>query len=424
MTTQILKKQRETSVKEIAASVSSSSVSSSCIQQKYDCNLSVQMMHLNDIYKMKLLLPYFQRIVDICKIKEICQNQIDHFRKKQCFHFNCISVCYDLSEKIYYLIDGQHRFKAAEIIQKEYGHDNIYLPVQITVVESTEEMQHYYDVKNMNTPLPTFDYSEFDKDSLQKICTRMQYKYPQVFSGNFKCHRPAIYFNYFQEAVRYIQRNLSITDEEVIELLEEHNHRLKNYKFEDFKQNITIKMYNQAREWEFYLGLFFFDPEEEYVCYWANYIVLAKQGLGLPEQKKSKGRKKKSMYKTLRESIWCKNVGTDKNEHYCIVCHRSVISALNFHAGHIISEQNGGETNEDNVIPICSSCNQSMGTINMDAFILKVFPKNYESFKNRQYDRVVNFSSNSSELVMINEMDTPAKRMFGYVGKFIGVINN
>jgi 5-methylcytosine-specific restriction endonuclease McrA len=37
--------------------------------------------------------------------------------------------------------------------------------------------------------------------------------------------------------------------------------------------------------------------------------------------------------------------------------------------GHIISEFNGGELKLDNLMPICNSCNSSMGTKNMNEYI-------------------------------------------------------
>ena len=409
-------------------SSSSSSSSSTCPSSSSSPSPSsstcptctVQMMSFLEIEQMKLLLPYFQRIIDVCKIKEICENQMEHYDRKHCFHFNCISICYNTSEEAYYLIDGQHRYQAARNLFYDYKYKHIYIPVQITTVTCKEEMQEYYHVKNMNTPLPNFDYSEFDKTSLQNICTILQNKYPRVFSGHVKCHRPAIFFNYFQDAVRYIQRHLSESDEAIVRLIEEHNDRLKNYKFEDFKQNVTMKMYQQARDWGFYLGLFYVDPEEEYVCHWANYIVSAKQGLSLPDQKRSKSRKKRKIPKTLKQSVWQNNVGSDKNEHYCVVCHREVINALNFHAGHIISETNGGEITEDNILPICANCNLSMGKTNMDEFIQTHFPNNYENFLNRKYDRVVR----SDRTIMINHMDTPAKQLFGVLGNWTGLLDN
>ena len=42
-----------------------------------------------------------------------------------------------------------------------------------------------------------------------------------------------------------------------------------------------------------------------------------------------------------------------------------------FPCGHIIAEANGGLLKLDNLKPVCVSCNSSMGTQNMDEYILK-----------------------------------------------------
>ena len=51
----------------------------------------------------------------------------------------------------------------------------------------------------------------------------------------------------------------------------------------------------------------------------------------------------------------------------------------------IISEKNGGEINVDNIIPICSDCNSSMGYTNMDKFITKYYPENIKNFNEKKY---------------------------------------
>lgn len=47
-------------------------------------------------------------------------------------------------------------------------------------------------------------------------------------------------------------------------------------------------------------------------------------------------------------------------------------------SGHVVSRYNGGEDIIDNLVPICGSCNSSMGSINMDSFI-KILMINTES---------------------------------------------
>jgi len=55
----------------------------------------------------------------------------------------------------------------------------------------------------------------------------------------------------------------------------------------------------------------------------------------------------------------------------CQCCKFEIISKNNFDCGHIISEKNGGKIEFDNLKSICRSCNSSMGTTNMNDFMIK-----------------------------------------------------
>jgi 5-methylcytosine-specific restriction endonuclease McrA len=71
--------------------------------------------------------------------------------------------------------------------------------------------------------------------------------------------------------------------------------------------------------------------------------------------------KKKQIRKALREQVWLQYFGKCF-EHKCsIIWCKNVISILNFHAGHVIPESKGGVTSIENLRPICSNCNLSMG---------------------------------------------------------------
>jgi hypothetical protein len=78
--------------------------------------------------------------------------------------------------------------------------------------------------------------------------------------------------------------------------------------------------------------------------------------------------KKQNISKTLRISVWNKYFGEDVGKNKCMCCNITEITQLKFHCGHIIAERNGGETSIDNLVPICESCNKSMGTQNLNTF--------------------------------------------------------
>jgi hypothetical protein len=75
--------------------------------------------------------------------------------------------------------------------------------------------------------------------------------------------------------------------------------------------------------------------------------------------------KKKNISKLMKRRVWAKHIGEDIGKTKCLCCNMSDITQLTFNCGHIIAESNGGETNIENLLPICQSCNSSMGTQNL-----------------------------------------------------------
>lgn len=71
---------------------------------------------------------------------------------------------------------------------------------------------------------------------------------------------------------------------------------------------------------------------------------------------------------TVRNSVWIKYIGNDKGLSKCFCCGYQDIDRGNYECGHVISRSKGGSTNINNLRPICSLCNKSMGTQNMFEF--------------------------------------------------------
>ena len=71
--------------------------------------------------------------------------------------------------------------------------------------------------------------------------------------------------------------------------------------------------------------------------------------------------RKQKIPKALRESVWISHCGK-VFERPCLTswC-QNRINAFNFQAGHNIPESRGGTMAIDNLLPICSRCNLSMG---------------------------------------------------------------
>jgi 5-methylcytosine-specific restriction endonuclease McrA len=83
-------------------------------------------------------------------------------------------------------------------------------------------------------------------------------------------------------------------------------------------------------------------------------------------------KKKKTISSTIKKLVWNTHVGEEIGKTKCLCCKSTDITQLSFNCGHIIAEANGGNTIVSNLKPICQNCNSSMGTKNMDEFMLSL----------------------------------------------------
>lgn len=92
--------------------------------------------------------------------------------------------------------------------------------------------------------------------------------------------------------------------------------------------------------------------------------------------------KKTSIPKPVKDDIWNYYIGNDCAHIKCPCCQNKEIRMNDFVAGHVMAERNGGQAIRENLIPICNTCNCSMGSTHMIEFCEKywgrsvVLPKN------------------------------------------------
>ena len=72
--------------------------------------------------------------------------------------------------------------------------------------------------------------------------------------------------------------------------------------------------------------------------------------------------KKTAIPKALREALWLKYFGKEFESKCCVKWCPNSITVYDFQAGHNVPESKGGATTLDNLVPICSRCNLSMGS--------------------------------------------------------------
>lgn len=93
-----------------------------------------------------------------------------------------------------------------------------------------------------------------------------------------------------------------------------------------------------------------------------DYIFTSKNDKVTPFHKWKENKQKIST--KLKENIW-NTYYNSKTKKQCPISNcKKFITNKKFHAGHIISEKNGGNLEIDNLHPICATCNTKMSIKN------------------------------------------------------------
>lgn len=72
-------------------------------------------------------------------------------------------------------------------------------------------------------------------------------------------------------------------------------------------------------------------------------------------------KRKKQIPVALREQVWIHKMGRVFEGKCPVNWCQNTITVFNFQSGHNIPESRGGKTDLENLIPLCSRCNLSMG---------------------------------------------------------------
>ena len=335
-----------------------------------------------DLLIVDISIPNAQRIRDDDKVSDIVLYQQEQLRKRgNCNIMGLINIHYCKSTNELYLVDGQHRYEA---IRKINETNNIPVSIELVSVDTMEELKENYKIINKNTPLPEFP-ETIDKNIPEEVAKYFRTTYPNIWSKNTRARRPHIFFNYFQEALGVIVDELEIKNkDELMRLILERNETLSKWQLENYPESKKINpdMLKKCQDNQIYFGLYK-HVSDDFRYDWVRDII--KHNTGKDIKQNIVKSKKKTIPKSLKTTIWDKYIGEDKRSAYCICCQNVEIKIEDFHAGHIEAEIYGGKTDDSNLLPICSQCNASMGSINMNVFVKNNFPNSYNNFINKKY---------------------------------------
>lgn len=80
---------------------------------------------------------------------------------------------------------------------------------------------------------------------------------------------------------------------------------------------------------------------------------------------------RRAIPKCIKIKLWDMRFGLDKGKVLCPVCNERYIYQIDHEVGHIRAVSKGGTDHIHNLLPICHTCNNSMGSMHLYKFAKK-----------------------------------------------------
>lgn len=382
-------------------------------RSKFSVNNTVYgKMYIEDLLKLSIEIPKIQRIDDTTRIKEIADYQKNFHIRNSFFNMaGVITLGVSNDSPSIYLMDGQHRYNAIKLLESE-GY-NLQNEVVLNVIKTKtyKELDEYFKVINKSMPAPELP-EHIDKEVYKNVFRHYEHTYGSFFSNSKRPRRPNINRTQFKEALGLLVEKLNVkTDTELIMIIDDQNKIYQGQSPQDFPIKGSAANYKiletVKKKGGLYLGMYPYNASgEENIYEWVNHILIRVLGITIepphlsedvvknikvnsPKLKNNKSprnkkRKKKSIPKSKKNIVWNKYIGKEHGVALCFCCRNKEIEKDDFQAGHILAEANGGTIDIDNLVPICSQCNQGMGTMHMREYIEKFHSENLNKFDRRE----------------------------------------
>ena len=295
---------------------------------------SIRLILFNDFLKMEPIIPNIQRGLSKDRIDELIERETEHYRKYKAFSFDMSAITLCRINDALYIIDGQHRYKAAQFLAKNNSFNVL---LNIFTVKDEKEMNELF--LKINESLPIKISKEINEHIMaNNIIKHYVEKYPSFFKTTDKPQKPNLKRERFEKKIMRLAADIK-DEKEIMKYINRCNKDIKKL-YESGEINLTEKQEKKVKKHQFYLGAV--DNWEE------------------PGDKKDTGK----IPKYIRDRLWEKTFG-DKLHGKCCMCDEK-ISMNNFEAGHKISRKNGGPDTINNLIPMCGRCNKSLGSKNLN----------------------------------------------------------
>ena len=296
-----------------------------------------------------------QRSIDNNHVNSMLEYQKGYYEKYNEYFFpNPISI--GLLNKKYYILDGQHRLKVIQHLD-----NSVVINISLIETNSTDELNEYLKLINTNKP-----YVQVSTNHIKNIETFLYSKYKEFSKSSENPRVPHYNSNNIVKLLNNENCMNSLNSDIFIKKMMEFNEYIKN---NYTSINITKCHYdlciNKKSNNTFFLGCI---PDNKWV-----HAILMVMDTSNPLTFDTINysihpftNKRQKIPKKLKENLWKKYNDSSLNGQ-CYVCN-ACISFTDFECGHVISVHKGGKNEISNLRCVCKTCNNDMGTKNLEHY--------------------------------------------------------
>lgn len=331
---------------------------------------SCEQLYYSELIEKKIIQrPDFQRLLDEDRVKKMTEAFLENCSKKNYLE-TVEEITIAVSTDCTWILDGQHRL---ECFKNLYQYHNIDVPIDTRSikVKNINEANKWFSIVNLACPMPQLPEGMTSYAKPNELYHLIMERFPQnprrgkngLFDTNQRAKPPRMHkTNFITEIATQLNKNPMTKDmflSKVIKFNNEVKEKVEEKEYDYFKSkglNWTTTTFKRQFDTcekdcgEFYLGIF-----RKHM--WVK-MIFENKDIRCELKKKTK------IPKYIKDQVWYRH-NRKQFDVPCPICKNAIMTPFNFEAGHIISEYNGGKAVLDNLIPLCSRCNKSIGTKNI-----------------------------------------------------------
>ena len=335
-----------------------------------DCFQTKCSIQIDKLISLPILVPEIQREINQDRVDEIVGFQSNFYHQNKTLRYICDLTLAKVDEK-FIIIDGFHRFSSMKHV---YLLDPTY-QIGLTLLHPSSlshmSIEDIFLLMNKSEPVPhyimqtTLDLNK--RNIIDNFILLFTKKYKIYISKSKNPHRPNINIEVFLS--KLVESEIFKLGGNAKEILDFFIH-INLFKWKDMDTKKSLVSFEKANKHSAAADPLYMsnDIDNEWISNkdWINdFILHSNPQITYP--KMSPLKKRKTFPKNLRMMVWTKYFSNESMKGTCSCCQYQ-IDYNTFELGHIISVCNGGTSTIENIVPICTVCNKSCGSVNLTDF--------------------------------------------------------